>query len=99
MSEPYFFNSADEAYIKKEREKARKLRFTNWWRTLVSKGECYYCGGKFSKDEITMDHIVPLSRGGTSSKNNIVACCKNCNNIKKNKLPLEWEEYLEKLKK
>jgi 5-methylcytosine-specific restriction endonuclease McrA len=43
-----------------------------------------------------MDHLVPLARGGRSTKNNLVPSCKDCNNKKKNMLPLEWEEYLEK---
>jgi len=43
-----------------------------------------------------MDHVVPLTRGGRSVKNNLVTCCKECNNRKKNLLPQEWEEYLEK---
>ncbi len=44
-----------------------------------------------------MDHVVPLTRGGKSVKGNVAVCCKECNNHKKNLLPLEWEEYLEKL--
>lgn len=45
-----------------------------------------------------MDHLVPLARGGRSTKENLVPSCKECNNLKKSMLPLEWEEYLEKLK-
>ncbi len=45
-----------------------------------------------------MDHIVPLIRGGKSTKGNIVPACKDCNNRKKHMLPIEWGEYLEKLK-
>ena len=36
-----------------------------------------------------MDHVVPLSRGGRSVKGNIVPCCKECNNNKKYKTPVE----------
>jgi 5-methylcytosine-specific restriction endonuclease McrA len=45
-----------------------------------------------------MDHIVPIIRGGRSTKGNLVPCCKQCNSNKKHMLPVEWEEYLEKLK-
>jgi 5-methylcytosine-specific restriction endonuclease McrA len=45
-----------------------------------------------------MDHIVPLIRGGKSTKGNMVPACKACNNKKKHMLPAEWEEYIEKLK-
>ncbi len=46
-----------------------------------------------------MDHVIPLSRGGNSDKINIVACCKECNTKKKALLPVEWEEYLQTIKK
>jgi 5-methylcytosine-specific restriction protein A len=41
-----------------------------------------------------MDHIVPLIRGGKSTKGNLVPACKDCNNKKKYLLPIEWDEYL-----
>ncbi|MDE0788643.1 MAG: HNH endonuclease signature motif containing protein, partial [SAR324 cluster bacterium] len=44
--------------------------------------------------KLTMDHVVPLARGGRSIKSNLVPCCKSCNNQKKNLLPIEWKEYL-----
>ena len=36
-----------------------------------------------------MDHVVPVSRGGKSTKGNIVPCCKECNNAKKYLTPVE----------
>lgn len=93
----FYFDGADPAQIKKERAKAKDMRKTSWWQQKLSLG-CYYCGKKAPVKELTMDHIVPLARGGKSSKGNIVACCKECNNKKKSMLPLEWEEYMERLK-
>lgn len=87
----------DEGLIKKEKEKARKLRKSNWWRTRTAKGVCHYCGGSFAPAELTMDHLVPLARGGKSTKGNLVPACKDCNNKKKTMLPLEWDEYMESL--
>jgi 5-methylcytosine-specific restriction protein A len=81
-----------------EKRRARELRHTAWWRQKISRGECYYCGAKVRPDELTMDHIIPLSRGGLSEKINIVPSCKECNNQKRYLLPSEWEEYLVKLK-
>jgi 5-methylcytosine-specific restriction protein A len=46
-----------------------------------------------------MDHVVPLTRGGCSEKNNLVACCKECNTKKKSMLPQEWQEYMDSLEK
>ena len=46
-----------------------------------------------------MDHIIPITRGGKASRNNVVPCCKECNTKKKYLLPIEWEEYLNNLGK
>jgi len=41
-----------------------------------------------------MDHVVPVVRGGKSSRGNLVPACKECNSRKKYLLPVEWDEYL-----
>ncbi len=87
-----------EIEIKAEKQKARELRHTRWWKEKLQKGICEYCGGKFPPEELTMDHIVPVIRGGKSAKNNIAVCCKECNNRKKYLLPSEWDEYINKKK-
>jgi 5-methylcytosine-specific restriction endonuclease McrA len=84
--------------IEREKTRARELRHTSWWRQKVSRGLCHYCGRKFRIDELTMDHIIPLSRGGRSEKINIVPSCKECNNQKRYLLPSEWDEYLHRIK-
>lgn len=93
-----FYPSVTEEEIRKERQKARLLRKSSWWKRKISKKICYYCGRQFPEKELTMDHIVPLIRGGKSAKNNIVPACKECNNKKKYLLPFEWSRYLENLK-
>ena len=50
---------------------------------------CQYCGGRFPFRDLTMDHVIPKSRGGDKSWNNIVACCRRCNNRKGNQTPEE----------
>ncbi|MBP5585815.1 MAG: HNH endonuclease [Lentisphaeria bacterium] len=87
--EDWFDMRVGPAQIAKERAKARELRRTNWWQAQIQKGVCHYCGGKFPPSELTMDHIVPLSRGGHSTKGNIVPCCKACNNSKKYTMPVD----------
>ncbi len=79
----------DPARLKRERAKARELKQTNWWRTLVSKGLCHYCGKKFKSSELTMDHVTPLARGGTSTKGNCVPACLGCNRDKKLETPVD----------
>lgn len=81
--------ATDPARIKREREKARKLRKTNWWQRKVNRGICHYCERKFSPAELTMDHVVPLARGGSSTQGNIVPACKDCNRDKKLDTPVD----------
>ncbi|OHD64864.1 MAG: HNH endonuclease [Spirochaetes bacterium RBG_13_51_14] len=84
--------------IAREKRKARELRHSTWWRRKIAAGICYYCGRKFQPGELTMDHKIPLGRGGSSDKINIVPACKECNNKKKYQLPTEWDEYMQNLK-
>lgn len=46
--------------------------------------ECGYCG---SKKNLTIDHIIPRSKGGNNSWTNLITCCNRCNNLKDNKTP------------
>lgn len=55
---------------------------------------CQYCGSKDRR--LTIDHVVPVSRGGKSTFENCVAACKQCNGLKGNKLPSEAHMYLSK---
>jgi 5-methylcytosine-specific restriction protein A len=79
-----YIETCDSSYIKKERAKARELRSSQWWRNRLGQGICYHCGQKFGKDALTMDHLIPLSRGGKTNKKNVVVSCKECNSHKKN---------------
>ena len=91
--EPFAFD-LDEADIKRQRHKARQLRDSQWWKRCLAKGVCHYCKSPTPPKKLTMDHIVPVSRGGKSTKGNVVPACKECNNKKKQLLPMEWDEYL-----
>lgn len=85
-----------EGDIEREKSRARELRRSRWWRKKCAQGICYYCGARIDPSDLTMDHLVPLIRGGKSVRGNLVPACKECNNRKKYLLPMEWEEYLEK---
>ncbi|MBI3547621.1 MAG: HNH endonuclease [Elusimicrobia bacterium] len=50
---------------------------------------CCYCGGRFRTSELNLDHVVPRSRGGDSSWDNVVTACIPCNTKKGNRLPKE----------
>jgi len=94
-----YFITVDDAHIKREKAKAREIRESQWWKRKRATGICYYCGGKFKAMELTMDHLVPIVRGGRSVPGNLVPACKECNNKKKYLLPMEWEEYLNTLQR
>jgi len=91
------FVPADSVHIRKEKQKARELRKTQWWKRRRAEGICYYCHRHFPPDDLTMDHLVPLARGGRTTRGNCVPCCKECNSRKKYLLPVEWQEYLDQL--
>nr|WP_320190954.1 HNH endonuclease [uncultured Desulfobacter sp.] len=93
-----FFSFPDDIVIKKERAKARQLRGSQWWKRKRSSGICHYCEERFPPKELTMDHVIPLSRGGRSEKFNLVPCCKDCNTQKQRMLPAEWDEYMQRLR-
>lgn len=84
-----FFEFVDPEQIKRERRKAQELRQSSWWKQQIGKGVCYHCGEKFEKNQLTMDHVVPLARGGRTSKKNCVVSCKDCNSKKGHHMSVE----------
>jgi 5-methylcytosine-specific restriction endonuclease McrA len=93
MTENFIISVSDKE-AKRERDKARSLRKTRWWKQRLARGICHFCGNSYSPEELTMDHIIPIIRGGKTTKNNVAVVCKECNNKKKYLLPMEWEEYI-----
>jgi 5-methylcytosine-specific restriction protein A len=85
----YYFLNTDKAHVARERKKAQELKASQWWKNILGKGLCNYCGKKFGPKELTMDHVVPVARGGTSTKGNVVPACKKCNAEKKLSTPVE----------
>lgn len=77
-----WYVTVSETEQKKEKVKARELRRSQWWRQQVGPGICYHCHQKFLPKDLTMDHLIPISRGGKSNKKNCVPSCKSCNSLK-----------------
>ena len=59
----------------------RKLRM------LRKDRRCYYCKTRLTADTATIDHVVPLSKGGRRSKKNEVLACADCNRKKADSMP------------
>jgi len=53
------------------------------------RNRCQYCGKRFPMTELSLDHVVPRSRGGGASWENIVCCCVACNVRKGGRVPRE----------
>jgi 5-methylcytosine-specific restriction endonuclease McrA len=53
---------------------------------LRDRSTCQYCGSVLPASELTLDHVIPRSRGGLSTWENLVACCHECNRLKGNRL-------------
>ncbi len=51
--------------------------------------QCQYCANHFEPIKLTVDHVLPRSRGGKNEWENLVAACKKCNQRKGNKTPKE----------
>lgn len=67
----------------------REVRFNRFNIYLRDENRCQYCGKRHPKDELTLDHIVPRSRGGRTTWENIVCCCIPCNLKKGGRTPAE----------
>ena len=50
---------------------------------------CQYCGKKLSKNQLTLDHVIPIVQGGKKSWENIVTACKPCNQQKGGNTPAQ----------
>ena len=87
LANTYTFADAD--HIKREKAKVREAKKSRWWQQKTSSGICYYCKKKFAFKELTMDHIIPLARGGFTQAGNVVPACRECNKTKSVDSPVD----------
>jgi len=62
-----------------------KAAFTRFNVFLRDKFVCQYCRKTFKVEELTFDHVIPRSKGGTTMWENVVTCCRSCNTLKGNR--------------
>ena len=73
-------------YVQKKRITMSPTRKNIYWR---DKYTCQYCAGQSKHNELSLDHVIPKSRGGNRGWLNLVACCHRCNQKKGDKTPIE----------
>ena len=56
---------------------------------------CFYCGEAVTWKRSTLDHVIPIARGGRDAVSNVVLCCRPCNNAKADRTIDEWISDLE----
>jgi len=72
-----------------DRVPKRQVRFSRYNIYARDKSTCQYCDRKLPRYELNLDHVIPRSRGGTSTWENVVCSCQECNRRKGGKTPLE----------
>lgn len=70
-----------------DRVPKRHVRFSRHNIYARDKSSCQYCGRVFPRSELNLDHVIPRSQGGTSTWENIVCSCHDCNRQKGGRTP------------
>ncbi|HEY8518032.1 MAG TPA: HNH endonuclease [Candidatus Binatia bacterium] len=70
-----------------DRVPRRHVRFTRANVYARDRDTCQYCGRRFPRSELNLDHVVPRSQGGLSTWDNVVCSCHNCNRRKGGRTP------------
>jgi 5-methylcytosine-specific restriction protein A len=85
----FLLPTIDPLKLKRARELARLAKKKRWWLDKRDTGICHYCQNRFAPHKLTMDHIVPLARGGTTTPGNVVPACLSCNRQKSVSTPVD----------
>lgn len=72
--------------LKDMHRRRRTPRFSKYNIHLRDMFVCQYCHSQFTQTQLTLDHVLPISKGGKTSWENIVSACNPCNSRKGNKL-------------
>ena len=73
-------------YVQKRRVTMSPTRKNIYWRDNYT---CQYCNRQYKYKNLSLDHVIPKSRGGGRGWLNLVTCCHTCNQKKGNKTPSE----------
>lgn len=79
----------NDIYVKLQRKEFSSIRKKHVAQLLeIADYKCQECG---KRDNLTVDHVIPITRGGKNELNNFQILCRSCNASKNNKLPHEWK--------
>lgn len=73
--------------VREHKARRRKIRETVLWR---EKSRCAYCRCQLTMETMTLDHVVPRSKGGAFEVGNLIASCGPCNSAKGNQEGGKW---------
>lgn len=79
------------SHFKRERIRVKFSRLNIYTRDRFT---CQFCGQVFPSEDLTFDHVVPRSRGGKTTWENIVTACVACNKAKADRTPTEAKMHL-----
>ena len=94
LPDPEYLISAEKTSQRRKSIKGRERKRV-WEKT---QGKCYYCGVEISLEEMTVDHLQPMSQNGTNDLDNLVPTCRSCNASKGVKTVEEFR-FLIRMKK
>ncbi len=72
---------------------SRRPAFTRFNVFLRDRFTCQYCGESLPTHELTFDHVIPRSKGGRTTWDNVITACSPCNLIKGNRLPMQAQMF------
>lgn len=76
------------------KKKKQLVRFSRMNIFLRDDHVCQYCGNRFNRTQLTLDHVIPIVQGGKKSWENIVTACKPCNQRKGGRTPQQAHMHL-----
>lgn len=88
-SPSYEFQLPSVIALKEYVPMARRPAFTRFNVFLRDRFTCQYCTGRFAVEDLTFDHVIPRSRGGRTTWENVVTACASCNLSKANLMPAQ----------
>jgi len=94
----YYIDTESKAY--KRKTKIKRKIYSDEERKIIynkSNGRCELCGQRLLFEEMTLDHIVPISMGGADDMGNLQASCFACNQFKSNILPDDFMDRIIKI--